>query len=144
MDNKLNVQKLGYEVGEPMWVHWDNRYVLRGGHILGKCPDENLITTEGCSLSDDVRYLDRDIETSTVGYFIEEDDKAIVLASSIYGINIPDSLCKDCMVIPKAYIKDITSIGTELVAQLLYFLQQRNYITEEQMNDACNEILKSN
>lgn len=29
MDNKLNVQKLGYEVGEPMWVHWDNRYVLR-------------------------------------------------------------------------------------------------------------------
>lgn len=31
MDNKLNVQKLGYEVGEPMWVHWDNRYVLRGG-----------------------------------------------------------------------------------------------------------------
>lgn len=48
------------------------------------------------------------------------------------------------MVIPKAYIKDITSIGTELVAQLLYFLQQRNYITEEQMNDACNEILKSN
>ena len=83
-------------------------------------------------------------KTSTVGYFIEEDDKAIVLASSIYGINIPDSLCKDCMVIPKAYIKDITSIGTELVAQLLYFLQQRNYITEEQMNDACNEILKSN
>lgn len=97
-----------------------------------------------CSLSEDVKYLNRDIETSTVGYFIEEDDKAIVLASSIYGINIPDSLCKDCMVIPKAYIKDITSIGTELVAQLLYFLQQRNYITEEQMNDACNEILKSN
>ena len=47
MENKLNVQKLGYEVGEPMWVHWDNRYVLRGGHILGKCPDENLITTVG-------------------------------------------------------------------------------------------------
>ena len=61
---------------------------------------------KGCSLSEDVRYLDRDIETSTVGYFIEEDDKAIVLASSIYGINIPDSLCKDCMVIPKAYISE--------------------------------------
>ena len=61
---------------------------------------------EGCSLSEGVRYLDRDIETSTVGYFIEEDDKAIVLASSIYGINIPDSLCKDCMVIPKAYISE--------------------------------------
>ena len=45
MENKLNVQKLGYEVGEPMWVHWDDRYVWRGGHILGECPDENLITT---------------------------------------------------------------------------------------------------
>lgn len=22
MDNKLNVQKLGYEVGEPMWATW--------------------------------------------------------------------------------------------------------------------------
>ena len=33
------------------------------------------------TLPEDVRYLDRDIETSTVGYFIEEDDKAIVLAS---------------------------------------------------------------
>lgn len=51
---------------------------------------------------------------------------------------------KEQELLPKAYIKDITSIGTELVAQLLYFLQQRNYITEEQMNDACNEILKSN
>lgn len=47
MENKLNVPKLEYKTGEPMWVHWDNRYVLRGGHILGKCPDENLITTGG-------------------------------------------------------------------------------------------------
>lgn len=47
MENKLNVPKLEYKTGEPMWVHWDNRYVLRGGHILGKCPDENLITTVG-------------------------------------------------------------------------------------------------
>ena len=44
MENKLNVPKLEYKTGEPMWVHWDNRYVLRGGHILGECPDENLIT----------------------------------------------------------------------------------------------------
>jgi hypothetical protein len=36
------------EVGEPMWVHWDDRYVLRGGHILGKCPDENLIPASRC------------------------------------------------------------------------------------------------
>lgn len=59
MDNKLNVQKLGYEVGEPMWVHWDDRYVWRGGHILGECPDENLITT--------------------VGYLAYMDDKSIIL-----------------------------------------------------------------
>lgn len=32
MENKLNVPKLEYKTGEPMWVHWDNRYVLRGGH----------------------------------------------------------------------------------------------------------------
>lgn len=44
MENKLNVPKLEYKTGEPMW---DNRHVLRGGHILGKCPDENLITTVG-------------------------------------------------------------------------------------------------
>lgn len=42
MENKLNVPKLEYKTGEPMWVHWDNRYVLRGGHILGKCPVEDL------------------------------------------------------------------------------------------------------
>lgn len=33
MENKLNVPKLEYKTGEPMWVHWDNRYVLRGVHI---------------------------------------------------------------------------------------------------------------
>ena len=38
MENKLNVPKLEYKTGEPMW---DNRYVLRGGHILGKCPDDH-------------------------------------------------------------------------------------------------------
>ena len=112
--------------------------------VLIKWNSKYMTGREGCSLSEDVRYLDRDIETSTVGYFIEEDDKAIVLASSIYGINIPDSLCKDCLVIPKVYIKDVTPIGTELVTQLLCFLQERNYITEEQMNDAYSEILKRN
>lgn len=112
--------------------------------VLIKWNSKYMTDREGCSLSEDVRYLDRDIETSTVGYFIEEDDKAIVLASSIYGINIPDSLCKDCLVIPKVYIKDVTPIGTELVTQLLCFLQERNYITEEQMNDAYSEILKRN
>ena len=52
-----------YKTGEPMWVHWDNRYVLRGGHILGKCPDENLITT--------------------VGYLAYMDDKSIILGRGI-------------------------------------------------------------
>ena len=72
-------------------IKWNSKYTT---DINEKC------LTEG------VKLLDRDIETSTVGYFIEEDDKAIVLASSIYGINIPDSLCKDCIVIPKAYISE--------------------------------------
>ena len=62
MENKLNVQKLGYEVGEPMWVHWDDRYVWRGGHILGECPDENLITTVGY-----LAYMDAALE-----YYIRE------------------------------------------------------------------------
>lgn len=74
--------------------------------ILVKWNSKYMTDREGCSLSEDARYLDRDIETSTVGYFIEEDDKAIVLASSILFRNIPDSLCKDCMVIPKAYISE--------------------------------------
>lgn len=62
----------------------------------------------------------------------EEYNKWIILYFDMQSINLQFNC------------NDITSIGTELVAQLLYFLQQRNYITEEQMNDACNEILKSN
>lgn len=84
MENELKRKDL-------ILVKWNSKYTT---DINKKC------LTEG------VKLLDRDIETSTVGYFIEEDDKAIVLASSIYGINIPDSLCKDCMVIPKAYISE--------------------------------------
>ena len=75
--------------------------------VLVKWNSKYMTDREGCGLSEDVKFLDRDLETSTVGYFIEEDDRAIVLASSIYGINIPDSLCKDSMVIPKAYISEI-------------------------------------
>lgn len=83
-----------------------DKQLKRKDLVLVKWNSKHMTDREGCSLSEGVRYLDRDIETSTVGYFIEEDDKAIVLASSIYGINIPDSLCKDCMVIPKAYISE--------------------------------------
>lgn len=79
--------------------------------VLVKWNSKYMTDREGLSLSEDVRYLDRDIETSTVGYFIEEDDKAIVLASSIYGINIPDSLCKDFLVIPKAYIEEVSPLN---------------------------------
>lgn len=39
--------------------------------------------------------------------------KDLVLASSIYGINIPDSLCKDYMVIPKTYIGEIIVLGNQ-------------------------------
>ena len=87
------------------WINMDKQ-LKRKDLVLVKWNSKYMTDREGCSLSEGVRYLDRDIETSTVGYFIEEDNKAIVLASSIYGINIPDSLCKDCMVIPKAYISE--------------------------------------
>ena len=62
-DYDISMHELDVCVGEPMWVHWDNRYVLRGGHILGKCPDENLITT--------------------VGYLAYMDDKSIILGRGI-------------------------------------------------------------
>lgn len=38
MENKLNVQKLGCEVGEPMWVLWDDRHVYQGVEIIGLDP----------------------------------------------------------------------------------------------------------
>lgn len=91
MENELKRKDL-------VLVKWNSKYTT---DIDERC------LTEG------VKLLDRDIETSTVGYFIEEDDKAIVLASSIYGINIPDSLCKDCMVIPKTYISEIIVLNAQ-------------------------------
>lgn len=91
MDNKLNVQKLGYEVGEPMWVHWDDRYVLRGGHILGKCPDENLITT--------------------VGYLAYMDDKSIILGRGIENHCDEDGTRR---------VKDTIHIPMSLVASFLH------------------------
>ena len=63
--------------------------------ILVKWNSKYMTDREGCSLSEDVRYLDRDIETSTVGYFIEEDDKAIVLASSISKAYISETIVLD-------------------------------------------------
>lgn len=93
MENKLNVQKLGYEVGEPMWVHWDNRYVLRGGHILGKCPDENLITT--------------------VGYLAYMDDKSIILGRGIENHCDEDGTrrVKDTIQIPMSLVASYGSFN---------------------------------
>lgn len=88
-----------------------DKQLKRKDLVLVKWNSKYMTDREGCSLSEGVRYLDRDIETSTVGYFIEEDDKAIVLASSIYGINIPDSLCKDCLVIPKVCIEEVNPLN---------------------------------
>ena len=83
--------------------------------ILVKWNSKYMTDTEGCSLSEDVRYLDRDIETSTVGYFIEEDDNTIVLAQSIYGytepLYRPNVLCKDCRVIPKFAIMEVNLLN---------------------------------
>lgn len=120
-----------------------NSKLKRKDLVLVKWNSKYMTNREGCSLLEDVKFLDRDLETSTVGYFIEEDDNVIVLARSIYGINIPDFLCKDCIVIPKFAIMYVTLIGEEVANVLLDFLQKRNYITEEQMTDAYHEILEA-
>ena len=81
-------------------VKWNSKYTT---DINEKC------LTEG------VKLLDRDIETSTVGYFIEEDDNTIVLAQSIYGytepLYRPNVLCKDCRVIPKFAIMEVNLLN---------------------------------
>lgn len=89
MDNKLKRKDL-------VLVKWNSKY---------------MTDREGCSLSEDVKYLDRDIETSTVGYFIEEDDNTIVLAQSIYGYTKSNVLCKDCKVIPKFAITEVNLLN---------------------------------
>lgn len=85
--------------------------------VLVKWNSKYMTDRDGCSLTENVKFLDRDIETNTIGYFIEEDDNAIVLASSIYGYTEPfyrpDVLCKDCRVIPKAYINEIISLSAQ-------------------------------
>ena len=81
-------------------IKWNSKYTADRG---------------GCSLTESVKFLDRDIETSTVGYFIEEDDNTIVLARSIYGytkpLYRPNVLCKDCIVIPKFAIMEVTYLA---------------------------------
>lgn len=83
--------------------------------VLIKWNSKYITDRNGCSLTEDVKFLDRDIETSTVGYFIEEDDNTIVLAQSIYGYTEPlcrpNVLCKNCMVIPKFAIMEVSLLS---------------------------------
>lgn len=78
-------------LGEPMWVHWDDRYVWRGGHILGECPDENLITT--------------------VGYLAYMDDKSIILGRGIENHCNEDGTrrVKDTVQIPMSLVASFGS-----------------------------------
>ena len=85
---------VNYEVGEPMWVHWDDRYVWRGGHILGECPEENMITT--------------------VCYLAYMDDKSIILGRGIENHCNEDGTRR---------VKDTVQIPMSLVASYGSFIQ---------------------
>ena len=83
--------------------------------VLVKWNSKYATDRDGCSLTEEVKFLDRNIETNTVGYFIEEDDNTIVLAQSIYGytepLYKPNVLCKDCKVIPKFAIMEVSLLS---------------------------------
>lgn len=78
---------INYEVGEPMWVHWDNRYTCQDVEIIGQCPDENLITT--------------------VGYLAYMDDKSIILGRNIDSHRDKDGTYR---------VRDVVQIPMSLVA----------------------------
>ena len=86
MDNKLNVQKLGYEVGEPMWVHWDNRRECFND-VIGRTPAEDLITT--------------------IGYLVYMDTKSIILGRSI--ANTEPRTARDVIQIPMSLVASFGS-----------------------------------
>lgn len=88
MDNKLNVQKLGYEVGEPMWVHWDNRRECFND-VIGRTPAEDLITT--------------------IGYLVYMDTKSIILGRSI--ANTEPRTARDVIQIPMSLVASYGEIG---------------------------------
>lgn len=56
------------------------------------------------SLDINAQYFQKQHPTTTVGFLIEENDKVIVLASSIYGIYIPNTMAKNIIEIPKSYV----------------------------------------
>lgn len=86
MENKLNVQKLGYEVGEPMWVHWDNRRECFND-VIGRTPAEDLITT--------------------IGYLVYMDTKSIILGRSI--ANTEPRTARDVIQIPMSLVASFGS-----------------------------------
>ena len=88
MENKLNVQKLGYEVGEPMWVHWDNRRECFND-VIGRTPAEDLITT--------------------IGYLVYMDTKSIILGRSI--ANTEPRTARDVIQIPMSLVASYGEIG---------------------------------
>ena len=59
---------------------------------------------DGISLDINTQYFQKEYPTTTVGFLIEENDKVIVLASSIYGICIPNTMAKNIIEIPKSYV----------------------------------------
>ena len=86
MDNKLNVPKLGYKTGEPMWVHWDNRRECVND-VIGRTPAEDLITT--------------------IGYLVYMDTKSIILGRSI--ANTEPRTARDVIQIPMSLVASFGS-----------------------------------
>lgn len=65
---------------------------------------------DGISLDPNTQYFQKQHPTTTVGFLIEENDKVIVLASSIYGIRFPNSMAKDFIEIPKSYVIEVNPL----------------------------------
>ena len=66
---------------------------------------------DGISLDINAQYFQKEYPTTTVGFLIAENDKVIVLASSIYGILISDTIARNIIEIPKSYVIEITPLN---------------------------------
>lgn len=72
---------------------------------------------EVINFDSDIKFINRfkDI-TKTVGFFVEEDDKVIVLASSIATVDFPQGMNqnergKHLIIIPKSYVEEVTILN---------------------------------
>lgn len=88
MTDELNVPKLEYKTGEPMWVHWDDRRECFND-VIGRLPAEDLITT--------------------IGYLVYMDDKSIILGRSI--ANTEPRTARDVIQIPMSLVASYGEIG---------------------------------